>query len=361
MIQYLMKNSRKIICIFIVFSLVALLIFIAHPGNILDIRSPELQEGYGDLDTILSRSESLLFNDSGYQKLTAGNETIRLLVLVHNRSCVEERYRIGFHYEEISGSRAARIVGGDYWRVLIDPGKGTVQSEMREWQPRHSCVNISSQTIKKGASSSLSSSTHVTVYPAPWLEDSGTWRYVLRVDSEGDVTPVKIPPLLSGWSGCIESLCSIWKVQGGLGDYLDIVKYSPDRVQTWCNADGEILIDEVFERDYLSARFSYPREGWFYGDWPSEAGYSYRFSINPKAGSRMVIDIVTALSGTGDGYGSDETQHSWRVIIDTPPDPAGLSENKLKANGIWATNYGGYYHLSPLIVDMNKGDTAALV
>jgi len=303
------------------------------------------------LQNIQIKADSIVMNDDKVQELIEGKNHLKTLEVIHNKSYVEEYYWIGFEYKNLSVYKGFMMTGGKIYRFNIDLDNETVLLVEEVKNQRHLIKQTTDEVYSNGEYTSIHSLSSLGTGNV-WNPSREWWEHDYGVNGTGKVTLLPdSPSKVKGW-GCFKHYVTIKEIYNKENFYFYEDINDPDSKKVWCSGEKLPHIKSEYNKEELAYTCvaSYPPKNSVWniinpGTWPSDAGFSYEWGVVMNQNQTIVFDVNLNFENIEKGRNIDETNHYWRVIITSPPDPQKLSVEQMKEYGISgyeATHYISY-------------------
>jgi|LGVF01.1.fsa_nt_gb hypothetical protein len=296
------------------------------------------------------KADTIVMKDDKVQELIEGNNYIKTFEVIHNESYLKAYYWIGFEYTNLSVYKGFMMTGGNIYQFNVDLDNETVLSIEKSKNQRH--------LIKQTTDESYSNREYTSIYSLESIRTGNVWNFMRHkwehdfgVNGTGKVTLLpNSPSKVKGW-GCFKhhlTLSEIYNKENFLFDYCENCL---DHKIVWCSGEKLPHIKSEHSGDKgLTCIASYPPENSVWniinpGNWPSDAGFSYHWRVIMKQNQTIVFDMNLHFINIENARNTEKTNHNWRVIITSTPDPEKLSVEQMKEYGISgfeATHYISY-------------------
>jgi len=349
-----MNNKRIIILTLIGFIIViiAIGIVLSKLGNseenyVEDDASIEKQLEY--LHNMQIKADSIVMNDDKVQELIEGKNHIKTFEMIYNESYVEAYYWIGFEYENLSVYKGFMISEGNIFQFNIDLEKKTVLSIEKLNNQEINVRKITDEIYSNGEYTSIYSLESMRTGNV-WNPFRNRWEYSFGVNGSGEVRLAPDSPRKpKGW-GCFKHHLTIKEIYNKeIFHFYEDINNPKDKI-VWCSGDKLPHIKNELSNEGLTCVASYPSENSVWniinpGNWPSDAGFFYGWNIVMNQNQTIVFDVNLDFINIENARNTEKTNHNWRVIITSTPDPEKLSVEQMKEYGISgyeATHYISY-------------------
>jgi hypothetical protein len=294
------------------------------------------------------KADSIVMNDNKVQELIEGNNYIKTFEMIYNESYVEAYYWIGFEYENLSIFKGFMMSEGNIYQCNIDLEKKTVLSIEK--------LNNQEINVKKTTDEVYSNGEYTSIYSLESMRTGNVWNplyqeweYSFGVNGTGEVKLAPNHPRKPKAWGCVKHRLIIKEISNKeIFHFYDDIN-SPKTKKVWCSSDKLPYIKRELSNEGITCVASYPPENSVWniinpGNWPSDAGFFYRWKIVMNQNQTIVFDINLDFISIENARNTGKTNHNWRVIITSTPDPEKLSLEQMKKYGI--SGYEATHHIS---------------
>ena len=350
-----MNSKRLLILVLVGFVIIMIVIgiVISKLGNseenyIQDVESIEKQLKH--LHNIQTKADSIVMKDDKVQELIEGKNQLKTLEIIHNESHVVEYYWIGFEYKNLSVSKGFMMTGGKIYRINIDLDNKTVLSVEEVKNQRIHIKQTTDEVYSNDEYTSIHSLASIGTGNY-WNPLGQKWEYSFGVNGTGKVTLLSdSPSKVKGW-GCFKHYTTIKEIYNKENFYFNHYENDPDGKKVWCSGDKLPQIESEYSKEELTytciALYPPEKSVWYFinpSNWPSDAGFSYDWSVAMNQNQTIVFDLNVKFENIENARNIDETNHYWRVIITSLPDPQKLSVAQMKEYGI--SGYEATHYIS---------------
>jgi len=354
LVEELAMNNKRIIILILmgfVISIFIIAIEINRGGDseenyTEDIESIEKQLKY--LSKLQKELDSTVMKDEKVRELIEEKNHLKMFEIFYNESRVVEYYWIGFEYKNLSLYNGSIMTGGKFYRFNIDLNNKTVLSVEEMKNQTLGIKKINDEFFLNDEYTSIYSLASIRTGNL-WSPMENIWYHCFDINGTGEVKLVPDPPSKAkGW-GCFKHYVTIKEIYNRENfHFLEDIN-DPDDKKVWCSGDRLPTIKSEKVNEGLTCKASYPPENSILniinpGNWPSDAGFFYRWSVIMKQNQTIVFDVNIKFENIEDARNIDATNHYWRVIITSPPDPEKLSVEQMKEYGI--DGYEATHHIS---------------
>lgn len=300
------------------------------------------------LHNIQIKADSIVMKDDKVQELIEGKNHIKTIEMIYNESYTEAYYWIGFEYTNLSVYKGFMMTGGNIYRFNIDLENKTVLSMKKLKNQDIHVMQTTDEVYSNGEYTSIYSLESLRLGNF-WDPLCQGWGYSFGVNGTGEVKLASnAPSKVKGW-GCFKHHLTLKEIYNKEIFHFHEVINDPDGKKVWCSGNKLPYIKSELSKEGITCVASYPPENSVWniinpGNWPSDAGFFYHWRIAMNQNQTIVFDMNLHFINIENARNTEKTNHNWRVIITSTPDPEKLSVEQMKKHGI--SGFEATHHIS---------------